>query len=164
MTISELTAKIIEYSKGNVNDINHLLNVWALAKTIGELEKLDKDTLFILEAASLIHDIACPYCREKFGNTAGFHQEKEGLHISQKFLEHTDIPLVQKERIIFLVSHHHTLSGISGADYQILIEADYIVNSLENAYPLENIKNFSERFFKTPSALLILKSIYHNLD
>ena len=48
-----------------------------MQKTIGELEGIDKDTQFILEVAAIVHDIACPICREKYGNTNGKHQEKD---------------------------------------------------------------------------------------
>ena len=160
MTISGLTAKMIAFSEGNLHDISHFLKVWAYAKTIGELEGLDTETQFVLEASALVHDIACPFCRKKYGNTAGPSQEKEGAVLAEAFLKDTDIPQDQKDRIIYLVGHHHTLSDISGMDYQILIEADYIVNAEESAYPPENIKNFGKKYFRTKSGLSILGSVY----
>ena len=42
MQIAEVMKKMVAYSEGNTHDINHLLKVWAYAKTIGELEKLDE--------------------------------------------------------------------------------------------------------------------------
>ena len=44
MIVSEISTKMIEYSKGNLHDINHFMKVYAYAKTIGECEKLDNDT------------------------------------------------------------------------------------------------------------------------
>lgn len=164
MTIAELTAKMTAFSEGNLHDINHFLKVWAYAKTIGELEGLDADTQFVLEASAIIHDIACPLCRKKYGNTAGHNQEKEGAILAKSFLSNTDIPENQQERIIYLVAHHHTLSEISGTDYQILIEADYIVNADESGYSTGNIKNFAEKYFKTKSGIKILNSIYGIFD
>ena len=35
-------------------------------------------------------------------------------------------------RVAYLVEHHHSPDQIDGIDYQILIEADYIVNASEN--------------------------------
>ncbi len=37
----------------------------------------------------------------------------------------------QIERVSYLVGHHHTLNVIAGMDYQILAEADFIVNAGE---------------------------------
>ena len=56
MTISQIMQKMIVYSEGNIHDIDHLIRVWTYAKTIGELESVDKETQFILEAAAIIHD------------------------------------------------------------------------------------------------------------
>jgi len=66
----------------------------------------------------------------------------------------------QIERIAYLVAHHHTFKEIKDIDYQILIESDYIVNAEETNYSKENIRNFSEKFFKTKTGLNLLKSIY----
>ena len=48
-----------------------------MAKTIGELEGLDRHTQEVLELAAVVHDIACPLCREKYGNASGKNQERE---------------------------------------------------------------------------------------
>ena len=41
MIVSTAIQKMIGFYKGNHHDINHFLKVWAMAKTIGELEGLD---------------------------------------------------------------------------------------------------------------------------
>lgn len=160
MTISEIMQKMIIYSKGNLHDINHFLKVWSFAKTIGEAENTDPDTQFILEAAAITHDIACPLCREKYGNTNGKNQEREGELLVREFFDGSGLPREQIERIAYLVAHHHTLSGIDGRDYQILIEADYLVNADESGFSKENIRNFCEKIFKTDTGIKLLKAIY----
>ena len=67
MIIAAATQKMIEFYNGNIHDIDHFLKVWAMAKTIGEIEKPDRHTQEILELAAVVHDIACLLCRE---NTA----------------------------------------------------------------------------------------------
>ena len=37
-------------------------------------------------------------------------------------------------RVAYLVGHHHGPEQIDAIDYQILIEADYIVNASESGY------------------------------
>ncbi len=160
MTISEIMQKMIIYSKENLHDINHFLKVWSFAKTIGEAENTDPDTQFILEAAAITHDIACPLCREKYGNTNGKNQEREGELLVREFFDGSGLPIEQIERIAYLVAHHHTLSGIDGRDYQILIEADYLVNADESGFSKENIRNFCEKIFKTDTGIKLLKAIY----
>ena len=69
MTISEIMKKMILYSNGNTHDINHFMKVYGYAKMIGECEHLAAKEQKILEIAAILHDIACPLCREKYGNS-----------------------------------------------------------------------------------------------
>ena len=124
------------------------------------LEHLDPETQYILELAAVVHDIACPLCREKYGNTDGKNQERESDPLVRQFLSETDLTKDQIDRVAFLVSHHHTLTGMHGADYQILIEADYTVNAAEKAYSRENIENFISKVMKTESGKRITRSVF----
>lgn len=160
MTISQIIEKMIAFSDGNIHDIDHFIRVWTYARTIGELENLDRETQFLLEVAAITHDIACPLCRIKYGNTNGKYQEEEGVPMVKKFLSDTGIAEEVIDRVAFLVGHHHTFSGIDGIDYQILIEADYIANATENGYGQENIVNFMQKIMKTEGGKQILKAIY----
>lgn len=159
-TIAQILEKMILHSGGNARDVNHFMKVWAYAKTIGELEHLDEETQFILEAAAAVHDIACPLCLEKYGNTNGEHQEKEGMPLVREFLQGSGIEESRIERIAWLVGHHHTYTGIDGMDYQILLEADYLVNADEMQDSREQIRNFRSRVFRTQAGIRLLESIF----
>ncbi|MCD8088594.1 MAG: HD domain-containing protein [Oscillospiraceae bacterium] len=160
MTVAEIMKKMIAFSQGNVHDIDHLIRVWAYAKTIGELEGLDKHTQFITEVAAITHDIACPLCREKYGNTNGKYQEREGLVLAADFLRDTGMTQKDIDRVAYLVGHHHTPAGIDGPDYQILIEADYIANAEENGYPPQNVEQFLNTICRTASGEALIRSIF----
>ncbi len=159
MTVNEIAEKMIEFSGGNLHDIEHFLLVWSYAGMIGHLEGLDEETQFILEVAALTHDIACPLCREKYGKADGKSQEKEGPHLVREFLADTGMESRQIERVAYLVGHHHTLTGIDRADWQILVEADYIVNASENGYSWETNENFIRTVMQTESGIRILKHV-----
>ena len=160
MTIAQLMEKMLAFSEGNLHDIDHLLRVWPYAKTIGELEGLDPETQYVLEAAAIVHDIACPLCREKYGNTHGKHQEEEGALMTRAFLQDTGMRPEQIERVVYLVAHHHTFTGVDGIDYQILLEADYLANASENGYQKEQIEAFLARTVKTASGARLIRSVF----
>ena len=160
MKIAEFMEKMIVFSKENMHDIDHFMKVWAYAKTIGELENIDDETQYILEIAALTHDIACPLCCEKYGNTNGKYQEEEGAWLVKDFLADMGLTSVQIERVAYLVGHHHTFQRIDGFDYQILIEADFIVNAAESAYSKENIANFAETIMRTNSAKRLAAEVF----
>ena len=160
MNISEIIVKMIGNSNGNRHDINHFLKVYAYAKTIAECEKLSDEEQQIVEIAAVIHDIACPLCREKYGNTNGKYQEAEGVILARKFLKDAGLPEKTTERIIFLVGHHHTLQGIDGMDYQILVEADFLVNFYEDNCTKEVIKHTCDKIFRTETGKWICQTMF----
>ena len=160
MNIAEIMKKMIDFSNSNIHDIDHFIRVWTYAKTIGELESLDAETQYILEVAAITHDIACPLCREKYGNTNGKHQETEGASMVRDFLRDTGLAEAQIDRMAFLVGHHHTFTDVHGKDYQILLEADYITNASENGYERRNVENFIHKIMWTESGKALAKAVF----
>ena len=160
MTIAQILEKMIAFSEGNIHDVDHFIRVWTYAKTIGELEGLDAETQYILEVAAIVHDIACPHCREKYGNTSGKHQEAEGAPMAEEFLRGSGMSDTQLERVKYLVGHHHTFTNIDGIDYQILVEADYIANASENGYDAAQITQFLSRVVRTGTGARLLRSVF----
>ncbi|MBQ7895542.1 MAG: HD domain-containing protein [Oscillospiraceae bacterium] len=162
MKKSEIIRKMIDFYEGNVSDINHFLKVYAYAETLGRLENLDDKTQKILELSAIVHDIACPLCREKYGNTDGKHQEEESEALLREFLQEFSLPEDILERVIYLVCHHHTYDGVGGSDWQLLLEADYLVNADEMKCSRESITAFRDKVFKSRSGIKLLNSIYLN--
>lgn len=162
MTSAEILCKMIAYSDGDLHDIAHLLKVYAYARTIGELEGLDAYTQKTVETAAIIHDIACPLCRKKYGSTSGHYQEAESEPLVREFLAGCGIEQNMLERIVYLVSHHHSPQLIDGVDFQILIEADYLVNADESSYPSAGIHTVHDTVFRTAAGKKLLENIYKN--
>ena len=160
MNVAQIMEKMIAFSKGNIHDIDHFIRVWTYARTIAELEALDADTQLILEVAAITHDIACPLCREKYGNTNGKYQEEEGVPLVKAFLSDTGMTETQIARVAYLVGHHHTFNGIDGMDWQILIEADYIANATESSHSETNVRNFIQKIMKTTSGKRLAQSVF----
>lgn len=160
--IANVLEKMISYSNGNIEDINHFLKVWSFARAIAASEGLDEHTREILEMTAIVHDISCPLCREKYGNTDGKHQEEESPLLIQEFFLNTDVAPKDIERISWLCAHHHTYTDVTSIDHQILLEADYLVNAGENGYSSQNIEKFLEKVFRTEFGKRLLKSIYLN--
>ena len=161
--IASLTSRMIAYPGSSRRDAAHLLKVWAYAKTIGKLESLDAKTQFILEIAALTHDIACPLCRQKYGSTAAPLQEKEGVPLVRALLADFALQADVVDRVAFLVAHHHTLNAIDAPDYQILIEADYLVNADESRYSPDAIRTFHAHHFRTQTGKALLHSLFPDI-
>lgn len=156
MKTEQMISKMISYYSGNVSDIHHFIKVHAFAHEIGVLEKLDGKTLEILEYAAIVHDIACPLCRRKYGSTEGNLQEKESEPLLRDFLAEYDLPDDVLERIVFLVTHHHTYTGVDGWDYRILLEADFLVNFGESEKYRKHAEEFRDHVFRTETGIRFL--------
>ena len=158
--VSEAITKMISLSEGNQHDIFHFLKVWGFARTIGEAEGLDERTLVTLELAAVVHDIACPLLRKKYGSAPGGEQEKAGPSLVREFYKDSGLDEEMLERICFLVGHHHTFTGVDGPDYQILLEADFLVNAGEHENDRKAVSKFRENVFKTGTGLKLLDAVY----
>lgn len=155
-----LILKMIDFYDGNTSDIAHFLKVYSFAETIGRLEGLDDKTQRILEYSAIVHDISCPLCRSKYGNTNGHYQEIESEPLLREFFKEFNIEEDVLERIIYIVCHHHTYTNVDGLDYQILLEADYLVNAHESEKYYKSLDEFKKNVFKTQSGKHILESMF----
>lgn len=155
-----LIREMICYYSGEPKRIQHFIKVHSFAKTIGLLEKLDKETLYILETAALVHDIGIRVCEEKYGACTGKLQELEGPAVARALLDDLGYDEAVMDRVCFLVAHHHTYDKVDNLDYQILIEADFLVNMFEENYDRKSIETAFQRIFKTSSGRFLCRQIF----
>ena len=160
ISVSRVMENMIAYSNGNMHDISHFLKVYAYARTIGIIEGLPQRQQMILETAAIVHDIACPLCRAKYGNADGKHQEEEGGALTRELLGGLALPEDVISRVVYLVEHHHTYTNVDGMDYQILLEADFLVNADEGKMDRKAIETTLEKVFRTATGSSLLSSMY----
>jgi len=147
--INDIKIEMMKYNSGDTRRINHALKVHSYAKTIGEAEALNTEELFTLEAASVLHDIGIKECERKYNKCGGYYQQIEGPPVARELLSEIDIESSALERVIYLISRHHTFKDVDGKDYQILLEADLIVNAQEKYISQYAFKNAVEKLFVT---------------
>ena len=160
--IADITIKMAEYYRGSLHDIDHFLKVYAWARAIGEKEIADVESRSVLETAAILHDIACPRCREKYGHAAGYLQEEEGMPMTREFLAEFALPEEFVERVVWLVGHHHTVTAVETQEHRILLEADFLVNAGEQKLNRDQIKAAAKDFFATKTGTALLHSLYLN--
>ena len=160
MDINKVTTAMIDYYQGDPKRIQHFTKVHSYARLIGIGEELDDASLFILEAAAYTHDIGIRVAEEKYGRCDGKLQEQEGPIIAQKMLSQLGFENYIVERICFLIGHHHTYDNIDGLDYQILVEADFLVNLYEDDAGNRAIDKAYKRIFKTETGKKIFRLMF----
>lgn len=155
-----LLMKMIEYYEGDPKRIQHFLKVYEFAGFIGRNEQLDDKTQYILETAALVHDIGIRAAEAKFGSSNGKLQEQEGPSIAKELLLSLEYEPHIIDRVCYLVGHHHTYTNVSGLDYQILIEADFLVNLYEDSLNKEAIQNTLEKIFVTETGRKLCRTMF----
>ena len=159
--LAQLMSAMVSYDSGDVPRIQHLVKVHDFAATIGVAEHLDEETQFILEAAAILHDIGIHSAEAKYGNSNGKAQEELGPGEARKLLlEVGGFTDAQRERICWLIGHHHTYSHVTSPDHRILLEADFLVNSFEDNLPLNGIITFRDNVFRSPYAIDLLNKMW----
>ena len=158
--INKLHLAMIELYRGDAKRIQHFCKVHSYAKLIAETENVDKKCLFIIEAAALTHDIGIHICEEKYGSCNGKLQEKEGPAIAEKLLGELGFDRNISERVQYLIAHHHTYGNINEMDCQILVEADFLVNIMEEGSSKEAAIKAYQNIFKTSCGKKICREMF----
>ena len=115
-----------------------------------------------MEAAGLIHDCGIVAGEAKYGkgHCTGKIQEQEGPAVARKILSDLGYEAKAVERICYLVGHHHTYTNIDGLDYQILVEADFLVNFYEDDLRKEAIAHTVAKIFRTASGKKLASTMF----
>ena len=155
-----LLREMTVHNAGDPRRIQHLLKVHSLARYIGRMEGLAGEALETLEAAALVHDIGIRPAEETCGYSSAELQEELGPPAAEAMLEELGFPEKIIRRVSFLVGHHHTYSDIQGADYQILVEADFLVNLYEKGAAKKKVEMVMEKIFRTGTGRFLCRAMF----
>lgn len=157
---TDLILDMIDFNSGYPDLIQHFIKVHQFAKLIGRIEGLSEDKMEVLEAAAIVHDIGIKICLDKYGECTGKLQEQEGPEYARELLLKHGYRSELIDRVCFLVAHHHTYTDIDDIDYQILIEADFLVNLYENSCDKNTIDETNKKIFRTNAGRNILSKMF----
>ena len=134
--LDDLALHMITYYAADPARIQHFIKVHSFAALIARQEGMDAATLEILEAAA-------------YGPTP-----------ARAMMLECGFTPAQADRVAYLVGHHHTYTNIDGMDYQILVEADFLVNLYEDSVPKAAAQNALDKIFKTQTGKTICKEMF----
>lgn len=81
--IQQILLQMIQYDAGDAKRIQHFIKVYSFAHTIGLQEKLSVKELFVLDIASILHDIGI-HEAEKNTQVAAENIRKNLVRVKQK--------------------------------------------------------------------------------
>lgn len=156
----KLIEKMVEYYAGDPKRVQHFLKVYEFAKLIGVAEKISEKEYDILKTAAIVHDIGIKISEQKYGCSSGKYQELEGPAVAEPMLISCGYEEEMIDRILFLIANHHTYDRIEGVDYQILVEADFLVNLFEDGCSKETAEKVKHNIFKTKTGTWYLEQMF----
>ncbi len=140
--------------------INHALKVFAFAQIISSRESPDAGMQEIIAYTALLHDIGIREAERKYKSSSGKYQQIEGPPIARQILTDLGISAPVIDRVCFITGNHHTYTKIDGIDFQILVEADFLVNIFEDELGREATESIGARIFKTEAGKNLLRTMY----
>ena len=147
---------------GDIKRINHALKVLKFAEEIMKEEVKDPQVEEIITITAILHDIGIHEAERKYNSNSGKYQEMEGPQIARGIMEEVNLKSDSIERVCYIIGGHHTASKINGIDFQIIWEADLLVNIEEDGLDRKNlnISHIIEKNFKTKSGIRIAQALY----
>ena len=137
--MARVANEMVRVFTGNAKMAGHSLKVYGYACLIAEGEALSPHHRKTLEMAALLHDIGIPRSIEKYRSAAGPYQEQEGPPIAREILTNLGVKPERIARVCRLIGIHHTYGLQEASDYQILLDADFIVNVEEGSLKREAV-------------------------
>lgn len=161
MKISDIAAAMIDYFGSDRRRINHFLKVHAYACIIAEQENISGFDYEVISVAALMHDIGIKLSEKKYNSSAGHYQELEGPDEARRLLNSLNADQNLTERVCWLIAHHHTYKDINAIDYQVLVEADFLVNLDEENESTSAVRTVRDKIFKTSAGIKLLNTVFN---
>jgi hypothetical protein len=158
--IGRISREMIIYFKDDVRRINHALKVYGFASAISGMEGVPKKEDTVIGLAAVLHDIGIKEAERKYNSSSGKYQEIEGPPIAKQILEGNGIEAEVVDRVCYLIGNHHSYHKIDGLDFQILVEADFLVNIFEDNMDNASIESIKKKYFKTENGVRLIESMY----
>jgi HD superfamily phosphodiesterase len=148
----KIALEMKRYFGKDVKRIDHALMVAHHAEEI--IKREGGDPLVILGSAFL-HDIGLSK-----GQEDDHFQETEGPSITREILERLGIKKEPTEEICDIIGHHHHPREKETLNFQILYEADWLVNMKEKGLPREEVQAVIEKSFKTEAGRRLAEELF----
>ena len=155
-----ITEKMMYFNQNDPKRIQHFIKVHRLHNSLGERN------IWTPIRSSL------PNVRHWFTISA-FGQQRKNMATARENCRNRKAPRMPAEcwrtypwmrRTLngscYLVAHHHTYTDMDGIDYQILVEADFLVNFYEDGLSTEAIQSAMEKIFRTDAGKALCRISY----
>ena len=150
------------YAASDPTQIAHTLCVHEYTRLLARREGYDEHKVGLLEIAAIMHDIGCPSAKWKYGNSQPAHQQQEGMCIAAEWFASDPSWLDTQEAqwIVDVVGAHHNAVKAETLGFEVLYEADLIVNLFEGYYPVDYANVYYHKMVRTESGKQLFRQLF----
>jgi len=124
-----ISSEMKKYFGTDTKRVNHALKVAQYAE---EILKIEGGHPLVVLGAAYLHDIGTKLAEQKKGIASEEDQEKEGKAAAEEILMKLNVQRTIANEICDIIGHHHHPRERETLNFQILYEADSLVNMEEN--------------------------------
>jgi HD superfamily phosphohydrolase YqeK len=141
--------------------MNHALKV---ARHAEQILKIEGGNPLVVLGAAYLHDIGIHEAEKKHGSSSGHFQEIEGPPIAKEILKKLAVDQENAEEICDIIGHHHSPRTDETLNFQIVYEADWLVNIEEEGLSKdrEKIEKMIQKEFRTLTGKQLAERLYCN--
>lgn len=139
--------------------IEHALSVLDYAEKIQAAEGGDP---LVVKASAILHDIGIQQAERKYGSTEAKYQELESPVIAEEILKKYDLDKATIEHVCKIIANHHSAKDINTLEFQIVWDADWLVNIPEEFVEIssEKMQLMIDKVFKTQKGYQIARELF----
>jgi HD superfamily phosphohydrolase YqeK len=143
--------------------VNHALKVLRFSEEILQGENIVGEMAETVVLTAVLHDIGIHEAERKYNSNSGTYQEIEGPPVANRILHEIGINDLIIQRVCYIIGGHHTPSKVDDVDFQIIWEADLLVNIEEDGLVDDknvNLDRIISKNFKTTTGKRIAEALY----
>ena len=158
-----ISLEMKKYFGKDLKRVNHSLKV---ARHAEQIMKREGGNPMVVLGSAFLHDIGIHEAEARYQSTSGEYQEKEGPGIAREILERLNVPKEIVDEVCDIIGHHHHPREKETLNFQILYEADWLVNIEEEGLSGDRAKveSILERRFRTAAGLELGERLFLNFQ
>jgi putative nucleotidyltransferase with HDIG domain len=152
----------LEMKKYFGTDFKRVKHAIKVAKYAEQILKIEGGNPLVVMGAAYLHDIGIHEAERKYGSPSGRYQEIEGPPIAKEILERLNVPQEMMDEICEIIGHHHSPKEEETLNFQILFEADWLVNIEEDGITSDRkgLEKLIGKVFRTGTGKQLAEKLY----
>ena len=148
-----------KYFRTDFKRVHHAIKV---AKFAEQILKVEGGNPLVVMGVAYLHDIGIHEADRKYGSHSGYYQEMEGPAIAREILERLNVPTQMLDEMCDIIGHHHSPREEETLNFQILYEADWLVNIEEEGFSKDRkkVEALIAKVFRTATGRQLAEKLF----